>query len=167
MESIPIYKVVVAGDGNVGKTSLVRRYSEGRFETARKATIGVDFQTKVVALPGGAVKLSIWDLAGQARFKPVRAAFYRGSRATALVFDLTVVQSLVDLYRWYLEIVRILPGQQFLLVGNKADLPHKDCEWAGERFARMVGGNYLKTSALTGEGVERMFKELAQVASSS
>ncbi len=51
--AIPTLKVVVAGDGNVGKTSLIRRWSEGRFESSRVMTIGVDFQTKVVELPDG------------------------------------------------------------------------------------------------------------------
>ncbi len=63
------YKVVVAGNGNVGKTSLIRRWCEGKFETSRVMTIGVDFQSKLVQLPEGEVKLSIWDMAGQERFR--------------------------------------------------------------------------------------------------
>ena len=64
MEGVPIFKVILLGDGNVGKTSLARRYCEGKFEVSRIMTIGVDFQTKVVNLPGQQVKLSIWDVAG-------------------------------------------------------------------------------------------------------
>ncbi|HEY5119919.1 MAG TPA: hypothetical protein VII90_10745, partial [Anaerolineales bacterium] len=63
MSDIPLYKVSIAGDEAVGKTSLIRRYCEGKFEESRVATIGVDFQTKVVDRPAGAVKLSIWDMA--------------------------------------------------------------------------------------------------------
>ena len=62
--SVPLLKIVVAGDGNVGKTSLIRQYCEGRFEQSRVATIGVDFQTKMVEIKGKPVKLSIWDMAG-------------------------------------------------------------------------------------------------------
>ena len=97
MSSIPLYKVVIAGDENVGKTSLVRQYCEGRFETSRVSTIGVDFQTKIVTLPEGEVKLSIWDMAGQERFEIVRSGFYRGTRATALVYDLGVPDTLEHL----------------------------------------------------------------------
>ena len=72
MTTVPVLKVVIAGDGNVGKTSLIRRYCEGKFEQSRVATIGVDFQTKLVELTGGPVKLSIWDMAGQERFQVMR-----------------------------------------------------------------------------------------------
>ncbi len=54
MEGVPIFKVILLGDGNVGKTSLARRYCEGKFEVSRIMTIGVDFQTKVVDLPRSA-----------------------------------------------------------------------------------------------------------------
>ena len=67
-QSIPIVKVVVAGDGRVGKTSLIRRHSAGMFQASRVMTIGVDFQTIVVKLDNRSVKLSIWDIAGQDRF---------------------------------------------------------------------------------------------------
>ena len=81
VDGVPLLKVVIAGDGTVGKTSLVRRYCEGKFQSARIATIGVDFYTQRVALSSGVVKLSIWDMAGQERFGVVRTGFYRGSRA--------------------------------------------------------------------------------------
>lgn len=164
---IPVFKVVVAGDGNVGKTSLVRRFCEGKFEQSRLTTIGVDFQTKIVPLQGGSVKLSIWDMAGQKRFKEVRAGFYRGSRATVLVYDLTIAESLVNLYHWYLEIKRILPNQRFIVVGNKSDLSDVSYEWAGVRLAKTINAAYQRTSALTGEGVDHLFHMLAVVASNS
>ena len=69
MNRVPVLKVVVAGDGAVGKTSLIRRYCEEKFKIARVQTIGVDFQTQTVDLPQGTVKLSIWDMAGQDRFE--------------------------------------------------------------------------------------------------
>ena len=149
--SIPVLKVVIAGDGNVGKTSLIRRYCEGKFEHS----------------PAGPVKLSIWDMAGQKRFKDVRAGFYRGSRATVLVYDLTIAESLINLYHWYLEIKRILPDQRFIMVGNKSDLSEETYEWAGKRLAKTIQAAYLRTSALTGEGVDHLFHMLALVASNS
>ncbi|VAW31190.1 hypothetical protein MNBD_CHLOROFLEXI01-4800 [hydrothermal vent metagenome] len=59
---IPLLKIVVAGDGNVGKTSLIRQYCEGRFEQSRVATIGVDFQTKMVQIKGHSINclFGIW-----------------------------------------------------------------------------------------------------------
>ena len=67
------------------------------------------------------VKLSIWDMAGQDRFEIVRGGFYRGSRAAALVYDVTSIASLGNLKRWRDEVLRVRPGQPFVVVGNKVD----------------------------------------------
>ena len=166
MQKIPVFKVVIAGDGNVGKTSLVRRYCEGKFEASRVTTIGVDFQTKVVELPGGSVKLSIWDMAGQDRFQVVRSGFYRGSLGTALVYDVTEPGSLEHLGKWHQEIIEITPGQKFLVVGNKVDLERVSQAEVASAFAARITAPYLETSALTGDGVSEMFKTLATLASS-
>lgn len=164
MGSLPLYKIVIAGDENVGKTSLVRQYCEGRFETSRVSTIGVDFQTKVITLPNGEVKLSIWDMAGQDRFEIVRSGFYRGTRATALVYDLNIPDTLEHLQRWYEETRANCSCQKFVVVGNKLDLVSEQDTRFAEKFAQLIGSKHLITSAATGEGVEKMFLKLAELA---
>ncbi len=159
----PVLKVLLVGNGGVGKTSLIRRWCEERFEHTRVMTIGVDFQTRRVALPGGEVKLSIWDIAGQDRFATVREGFYRGALAAALVYDLSDPQSAADLPRWLEEIQRREPAIDWLVVGNKEDLPGTENE-AGARFAGQWGKPAVKTSALTGAGVAEMFTRLALIA---
>lgn len=162
--SVPLLKIVVAGDGNVGKTSLIRQYCEGRFEQSRVATIGVDFQTKTVEIKGRTIKLSIWDMAGQIHFRSVRTGLYRGSRTAALVYDVTNSESLTNLQTWYEEIIAVVPGQRFLVVGNKIDLlPNYDTS-AAKQFAVSINAPYLTTSASTGEGVEKMFLGMAYLA---
>ena len=162
--SVPALKVVVAGDGNVGKTSLIRRYCEGRFAGSRVMTIGVDFQTKLVDLPTGSVKLSIWDVAGQERFAVMRGGFYRGSRATALVFDLANFDSLTHLDAWRVEILKTVPDQKFILVGNKSDLERRVKADTARNYAAQIGAHYLETSAALGAGVPQMFESLAKLA---
>jgi small GTP-binding protein len=162
MSDIPLYKVSVGGDEAVGKTSLIRRYCEGKFETSRVATIGVDFQTKVVNLASGAVKLSIWDMAGQARFEVVRTGMYRGSRAVALVFDLSNPATLEHLPAWYAEAQANAKGTKFLVVGNKLDLAQ--ARGMGKAFADSIGAPYVDTSAQSGEGVAELFELLATLA---
>jgi small GTP-binding protein len=162
MSDIPLYKVSVGGDEAVGKTSLIRRYCEGKFEQSRVATIGVDFQTKVVELPSGKVKLSIWDMAGQARFEVVRTGMYRGSRATALVFDLSAPETLEHLAAWQVEASANAKGTKILVVGNKLDLVSE--RGAGKAFADSIGAPYVETSAQSGEGVAEMFETLAKLA---
>jgi small GTP-binding protein len=161
----PTFKVVVAGDGNVGKTSLIRRWCEGKFEASRVMTIGVDFQTKLVALPEGPVKLSIWDMAGQERFQSLRTGFYRGSRAVALVYDVTEAASLEGLRRWRQEINVAVSRVRYVVVGNKVDLPRALLVEEGRRLADEIGAPYLETSAATGEGVPALFEALARLAS--
>ncbi len=164
MAEIPLYKVVVVGDGAVGKTSLIRRYCEGKFDASRVATIGVDFYTQQVQLPSETIKLSIWDMAGQERFEVVRTGFYRGSRAAALVYDVTTPASLMNLKRWRDEVLRSAPAQPFLVVGNKVDLQRRVRTEFGHKFASFIGAPYLETSALTGEGAADLFETLASLA---
>jgi small GTP-binding protein len=126
-------------------------------------TIGVDFQTKVVTLPEATVKLSLWDVAGQERFSSVRPAFYRGSLAAALVYDLTAPETLKNLVNWYFEITKVIRDQKFLVIGNKADLAAEETDRVGMQFAKVVHADYIRTSALTGAGVTEMFESLARL----
>jgi small GTP-binding protein len=162
MSDIPLFKISIAGDEAVGKTSLIRRYCEGKFELSRVATIGVDFQTKVVDRPDGAVKLSIWDMAGQSRFEVVRTGMYRGSRATALVFDLSNPATLDHLPAWCAEAQANAKSTKILVVGNKLDLA--SAGGAGKAFADSIGAAYVETSAQSGEGVAELFEALAVLA---
>jgi len=161
LSSVPVLKVVVAGNGNVGKTSLIRRFCEGKFEEARVATIGVDFQTQTVDLAGKTVKLSIWDMAGQDRFQIIRAGFYRGSRASALVYDVTEPESFESLARWRDEILEAVEHQPFIVVGNKTDLERTQQPEQAQEFANSLQATYLETSALDGNGVAQLFEALA------
>jgi small GTP-binding protein len=163
----PIVKVVIAGDGAVGKTSLIRRYCTGMFQESRIMTIGVDFQIKIVEVDGKPIKLSIWDVAGQERFGAFRDSFYRGARAVALVYDVTDPLSLENLSKWQREIARVAPGCQFMVVGNKIDLPRKVQRAQGENWARPQQFSYIETSAFSGAGVDEFFVTLARLASKS
>jgi len=162
--SIPLCKVMLIGDGNVGKTSLARQFCEHKFEESRILTIGVDFQIKQVELPEGWVKLSIWDVAGQPRFQVVRESFYRGSAAAALVFDLSAHETFDHLEGWLQEIRQVVPLVKILLIGNKKDLEHQPHPTIDAFFQKETSVPYIETSAKTGEGVEEMFTLLAYLA---
>lgn len=159
-----LLKVVFAGDGNVGKTSLIRSYTEGKFEISRVTTIGVDFHTHTVMLPEGEIKLSIWDMAGQERFQFLRTGFYPGSRAAALVYDITAPESFDHLAGWRDEILRVVPDERFIVVANKIDLESVQRPGIAHHFADNIGAPYFETSAKTGEGIEAMFQCLAALA---
>lgn len=160
---MPVLKVLILGDGNVGKTSLVRRYCQGMFTESRITTIGVDFQTQVVQLPEGQVKLSIWDLAGQERFAVMRPGFYKGGRSAAMVYDVTDPTTLTDLAQWHKELLAVIPNVPVVVVGNKIDLPRAQSSDGARAFAESIGAQYLETSAATGEGVAQLFEALARL----
>lgn len=165
MAQSTIYKVVLAGDGNVGKTSLVRRFCEGQFEGARILTIGVDFQIKTVRLGARDLRLSIWDVGGQQRFRTFCDQFYNETLAAALVYDVTSPASFFNLARWRAEVLSAVPGVPLVVIGNKTDMgvvvpPSEAAGWAQHEG----GMPFLQTSALTGENVEELFKGLAYVA---
>jgi len=124
----------------------------------------VDFYTQRVTLPTGTVKLSIWDMAGQERFQVVRAGFYRGSLAAALVYDVTSVASLANLKRWRDEVLGAVPTQALVVVSNKVDLDRTVRSQLARAAASYLGAPYVETSALTGEGVATLFETLAMLA---
>jgi small GTP-binding protein len=163
-DSIIRYKVAIAGSGNVGKTTLLRRYATGMFRESRIMTIGVDFQTIEVDLKGQLIKLTVWDLAGQERFAPFRDSFYKGARAVALVFDVHDRSSFEDLPHWLKEAQGVVPEAYLVVNGNKTDLPRVVASQEGKAFAASINAAYIETSAKTGEGVQQFFRYLAMAA---
>ena len=162
-ESIYVFKTLLLGDGAVGKTSLISQFTKGFIKKDYKMTIGVDIFSKVVNTDEGTVKLSVWDLAGQERFKAVRSAFFGGTAGALLVFDLTRIVTFKNLVGWLEELYKYgAPNAPVVLIGNKVDLPHlrevrrEDAEW----FAQEIGSEYIETSAKTGEHVEEAFNTL-------
>jgi small GTP-binding protein len=162
--NLPVYKVVVAGDGNVGKTSLIRRYCEGKFDESRIMTLGVDFQTKLVSLGEKTIKLSIWDVAGQDRFVSFRDTFYRGAHAVALVYDVTSPATFFNLMHWRDEIQSVVPLVPMVVIGNKADLYTVIPPDEARGWAKSLTMPFLQTSASTGEKVDEFFVGLAYLA---
>jgi small GTP-binding protein len=164
-EQLLRYKVAIIGDGNVGKTTLLRRFATGKFQESRIMTIGVDFQTVEVQSGGLSFKLTVWDLAGQDRFASFRDNFYRGARAVAMVFDVTDRQSFAGLPRWLQEAKGVVEHHRFLVVANKIDMPKRTVPATeAKEYAAAINAAYLETSAKTGDGVARLFELLARAA---
>ena len=154
-------KVIVGGEGNVGKTSLIRQYAKARFSEARNITLGIDITTQEFNLDGDEVKLAIWDIEGQAGNRP---NFYLGAQAVMLVYDVTTEDSLQALTEWHARCRRYCPDAQIIIVGNKLDLGlNFPPDW-GRSFARFALAQHGFVSAKTGENVSRGFELLARSA---
>ncbi len=157
-------KVILAGDGTVGKTSLLRRYVFDEFVGEHKMTIGMDTHTKLTHVPGlGAVKIHTWDLAGQPQWSSVRESFYLGSHAMALVFDVNNPDTIRHLPDWVSECRSKAPGIPVLVVANKIDLPRRVPTDRIARWARENGFDYIETSPKTGLNVNAMFEKLGEL----
>lgn len=159
-------KILLLGDGAVGKTSLVHRFVEGVFNERYKATIGVDIFSKNVATPNGEVELQLWDLSGQAHFSAVRSKFYNKADGALLVFDLTNKQTFENLDSWLAEAKGGVGSDiPMFILGNKMDLNDllavQDQEV--ESYAGQHNWQWAKSSAKTGENVENAFVSIASV----
>jgi Ras-related protein Rab-7A len=166
-----LLKVIILGDSNVGKTSLMTQYVKKTYDHRYKATIGADFMTQEVEVDGTLANLQIWDTAGQERFQSLGSAFYRGADACILVFDLTSQESFTHITQWHDEFV-IQAGQNkdFVLIGNKSDLEDKRVvtskaatSWTSKYSSD--DGNpipYIETSAKDNRNVEQAFLFVAK-----
>ena len=156
-------KMVLLGDGGVGKTSLINRFVLNRFDEKYIATIGTRVSKKTIELGDYEITLMIWDILGQKGYQRVQWASFRGSEGAFLVFDLTRRSTFESLERyWIPELFKIAPNIPIIFLGNKKDLPNWEVdEEEVANLSRKYGSEYHLTSAKTGENVELAFRELA------
>ena len=107
----PVFKILVVGEKNVGKTTLIRRYVDGKFMEVSMATIGVDFSLKTIELDKESddseneLTLQIWDIAGENRFRAILPSYVVGTEGVILAFDATDTKTLDKLNDW-IEILK-------------------------------------------------------------
>uniref|UniRef100_A0A1A9UUM7 Ras-related protein Rab-21 n=1 Tax=Glossina austeni TaxID=7395 RepID=A0A1A9UUM7_GLOAU len=160
------FKVVLLGEGCVGKTSIVLRYVEDKFNPQHISTLQASFLTKKVNLDNGAkVQLNIWDTAGQERFHALGPIYYRGSHGAILVYDITDEDSFQKVKNWVKELKRMLGSDIVLTIaGNKTDLENERTVPFEDAldYADSVGAYYFETSAKANENIEKLFTELTE-----
>jgi Ras-related protein Rab-1A len=159
------YKLILGGEGGVGKTSMVHRFVEDTFQTDYKSTIGTSIMKKECEFHGleSKVRFVIWDLAGQAQFKRVRQTYLANAEVGILVYDVTRKETFDSLENWFKEIKNVSPKISLILVGNKIDLEDERIlsTEQGEELAQKLNLSYIETSAKTGENINDAFKMLA------
>ena len=177
-----VFKVVLIGNSGVGKTSILRRLIDRDFDDSNsRSTIGVEFKIMTIDLPSKKVaKVQIWDTAGQERYRAITSAYYRGSRAIIVVFDLTNRKSFDDLDSWMEEVAHHYPELKTQIIdsadedesevvvylfGNKKDLEDKVCVGKDEAlaFGRKYGMHYKEVSAKLGTAVHDSFQHVASL----
>ncbi len=161
-----VYKIVLLGDPGVGKTSLIRRYTQGSFSDAYLATVGTTVSKHSEVLSpekegGVEVSLIIWDIMGNKKILDLLGeAYFYGAKGAMAVFDLTVQKTLKNLKPWIDTARRQEPKMPIIVLGNKADLEggRAVTDKEAKRFCKPLGLTFLPTSAKTGHNVEAAFK---------
>ena len=116
------FKILLLGDASVGKTSFTKRYCYNIFNPSERLTIGVDFHVKTIELNNDRIKLQLWDVGGEERFRFLLPTYCLGANAAFLLYDITRPSTLDNISEW-ITIVRQKGGPiPIMLVGSKLDL---------------------------------------------
>jgi len=158
------FKLIIAGDGGVGKTTLVDRYVNGTFHDNSRITLGVQFMVKRLTVDGNAIDLQIWDFGGEDRFRFLLPAYCRGAHGAIFIYDLTNPTSLYHVDEW-MQMLRSQGGKfPVIMGGTKADLgvqrkiPTEEANTVASKFG--ISGPTIDVSSKTGQNVEALFASI-------
>lgn len=160
-EDVPHFKIIFLGDQCVGKSSILNRFYQDKFEQDYQATIGLDFHSKNVIINGNSLRLLLYDTAGQEKFKSLIPMYIRDANIIMVVYDITTKDSFVHTEHWVNETKDLKREDAiFVLVGNKIDLEDKRQVQTkeAENFANAKGFIFCEVSAKTGENVQELFE---------
>jgi len=160
-------KILMIGLSSVGKTSLLLRFTDHQWlpEHAVVATVGVDTWSDKLDVKGKRVNLTIWDTAGEERFRAITSSYYRGTQGIILVYDITDRESYEAIPWWFAERGKYIPESTVkIMVGNKADKEHarQVSTKEAEAYAARMGCLFVETSAKTAMGVSRAFRDVVE-----
>ena len=160
-----VLKVLTAGEGGVGKTTLLHKFIDGKFSADTKMTIGVEFFLKELSIDGQDVILQLWDFGGQERFRFLLESYVTGAKGALLMFDLTRTMTLENLEQWVNICRKENTDLPILFLGTKADLTDDVCVDADYINDHQDGFNlfdYMAISAKTGMNVQNAFETLTR-----
>jgi small GTP-binding protein len=167
MNSKLSFKYIIVGDPGVGKSSLLLKFAEDKFDDNYLTTLGIDFRAKHILINDHNCKLQLWDTAGHEKFRVLTKAYYRGTDCVFCCFDVTNAESFDGLQRWINEIHSSLDEKRKclkIIVGTKIELQnYRTISYEkADSYANMHGYKYYETSARTGNGINRLFLESAE-----
>ncbi|XP_019742925.1 ras-related protein Rab-30-like isoform X1 [Hippocampus comes] len=158
-----LFKIVLIGNAGVGKTCLVRRFTQGLFPPGQGATIGVDFMIKTVEIKGQKVKLQIWDTAGQERFRSITQSYYRSANALILTYDITCEDSFRCLPEWLREIEQYANSQVVSVLVGEWPLVRRRYVSDSQVYRQMTNDNTLGVGQVTRSTCRRSVRWLGSV----
>jgi len=155
-----LFKILLIGNSNVGKSSLFIRFVDNEWKENFIPTIGVDFKIKSIKIDNKTIKLQIWDTAGQERFKSILSSYYKGANGILLLYDITNINSFKNLSSWLIEIEKnSTKNVKKILIGNKCDLNElrKISTNQGKEFADTYNMKFIETSAKNNINIDECF----------
>jgi small GTP-binding protein len=160
-----IFKVILIGDSNCGKTSMINKYVNNEFNNNYICTIGVDFMMKNLVVNSEVIKIQIWDTAGMEKFKQITTSYYRGAQAALICFDLTCRNSFLSLSKWVDDFNRFsnsLFKKSIYIIGLKNDLIQEREVDKNEimDYVKINNYKYYECSSKTGENIKECFYDV-------
>ncbi len=162
-------KVTVIGDGGVGKTSLIQKFTQGTFQTDYIKTIGAQLTNYKTEMDGYRIELIFWDIAGQDDFHFLRPSFYRASKAAIIVYSLEEndlgKRSFEHITKWYEDVKQFCGEIPVIIFANKVDLINEQSLDKAKIQNLVKEHNFLGyyiTSAKTGQGLDDAFDALSK-----
>jgi len=157
-------KVVIVGNGAVGKSSMIQRYCRGTFTKSYKKTIGVDFLEKQLRVHGEEVRLMLWDTAGQEEFDAITKAYYRGAQACVIAFSTTDRDSLLAVRNWRKKVEDECGDIPMVMVQNKIDMIAQSeiNQQEAEALSKECNMKLYRTSVKDDLNVGVVFQHLAE-----
>ena len=161
-----IFKIIIIGDSTTGKTNILSKYLNDKYEKDFKATIGVELGNKTLKIKNDTVNIQIWDTAGQERYRSMTKAYYKGALGALIVYDITNRNSFENVENWMTDLKTSADQKvSILLIGNKNDLEEErevKIE-EGEKRAQEYDIAFLETSAKNGNNINELFIEISKV----
>jgi len=162
------YKLIVIGDENVGKTSIINRFKSNQFTGEYEPTVGLDFQSMSLYIDDQNVTLLLYDTAGQEKYRSLIPLYTKDAHIIFLIYDISNYDSFTNVEKWYDSLSNVNKEEAiFFLIGNKVDLveERKVKEEEGKEFADQHNFIFQEISALTGDGIQELFmnKLLTQI----
>ena len=161
-QEIPEFKLVLVGDGGVGKTTFVKRHLTGEFEKKYVATLGVEVHPLKFYTSRGPIILNVWDTAGQEKYGGLRDGYYIQGDCAIIMFDVTARISHKNVPTWHRDLVRVCENIPIVLCGNKVDMKDRKVKAKQIIFHRRKNLQYFDISAKSNYNFEKPFLWLAR-----
>jgi len=161
-QQIPTFKLILVGDGGVGKTTFVKRHLTGEFEKKYVATLGVEVHPLGFHTNYGPIVFNCWDTAGQEKFGGLRDGYYIQGQAAIIMFDVTSRITYKNVPNWHRDLVRVCESIPIVLVGNKVDVKDRKVKAKSITFHRKKNLQYYDISAKSNYNFEKPYLYLAR-----